>query len=250
VLKYNKSIINTNLKKLQLQPSRKFIPFLNLFEYFYKKQIRKDLIDKLNLNSILDLDLDYTIKYRAKFKSVFDMNLKNIRFIVLLYQYLIESFLNQKVCYNVTYIQNINRDIEPFYLHSYICNLASSQFFSLVQLIYILLFYQQKYKFHSKPHLIFILNDNTFIIKNINLNSSSWTTSFSNCDTLFPLYSVFSIFSKSPFILLSVLLRCQILRYFKISYQFMTTEKDRKMKTDKKIRFNKLFVSLKKKKSN
>lgn len=184
----------------------------NQFEIFYKQQIRKDLIDKLNVSYVQEVNMSCIISYKGYISTTpLDKNFKNITSISMAYLYILESIFCQKVVRDTTIKKNIQRDLPSTYFFSFCSTLRNNKvIFSFLQRLFILLFFQQKNLNNlSKSNFKFFFNKNYILLKNITLSFSPWVKKFRTLEKHNKLFSNLSFSCKNPYIFYWVISRFQ-----------------------------------------
>lgn len=157
---------------------------LNTLEYFYNKQIRKDLIEKLNVTSldVVDLNCLFIFKGYTTFLPS-DRNFNKMSSISVFYKYLLESVFCQKVEHKVQIKKNlIQRDLPSTYFNIFKCTIRKRQhFFSLLLRFFLIVLFNFKKKTKrskQRPKFIFYFLKNIIFLKYFDILKAPWIRKF------------------------------------------------------------------------
>jgi hypothetical protein len=190
-------------------------PF-NSYDSFYRQQFRKDLIDKLNVSSVHEVDFTCNLKFRGYLRyNAFDRNPLTFKQ-ALAYQYIFESFFNQRVVFRFFQKKNIQRDQPADYFYKFKCNIDKRKnIFSFLSRLYINFYHYKLHGLLKKPFLQCNFDTNVVMLKNIKFYQAFWVKKFLDIDLSKEFYSLLQIHTN-PLVFSFSSSRYQILSFMKI----------------------------------
>jgi hypothetical protein len=189
-------------------------PF-NSYDSFYRQQFRKDLVDKLNVCHVHELDFRCNLKFRGYLRyNAFDRNPLTFKQ-ALVYQYIFESFFNQRIVFRFFQKKNIQRDQPADYFYKFKCNIKKRKsIFSFLSMLYINFHHRKLHGLLTKPLLQFNFAKNLVFFKNIKFYQACWIKKFLDIDLSKEFYSLLQIHTN-PLVFLPSLSRYQLLSFTK-----------------------------------